>query len=70
MEENQISTEKLLAYLANAYATYLQCGGHHKANMNEMKVKKYKAQLDERKTRYPSDKDLGEIGVFNGDGAY
>ena len=60
----------ILEHLANAYATHQQCSGHHKAEMNWRKVLNYKEELDAMNVKYPSDRQLGEMGTFNGQGSY
>ena len=61
---------KLLEQLANAYATYQQCSGHHKAEMNWRRVLQYKEQLTAKGIHFPPDRELGEMGTFNGEGSY
>ena len=75
-----LATEQLLQYYANASRT-CSCGGHHKAEMNELYREDYAKELGARGVFVP--KDLNEKfspnfkanvyipkGIFNGKGSY
>lgn len=68
--ETVYTDDQLLKMLANATKTYYQCGGHTKAAGNERNAKKWKELLKERNVPIPEDKELLEVGVFNGDGSW
>lgn len=70
MNQSTIKSQITIQELANAYKTYLCCSGHHKADMNERRVKEYTDDLLKRGITVPSEKELGELGVFNGQGSY
>lgn len=65
-----ITTDTLLEWLANATKTYYGCLGHNKADMNRLRVKSYKAELQARAIKIPADDELLKTGIFNGDGSY
>lgn len=62
--------EELVQKLANATKTYYGCFGHNKANMNKSNMDEYVRQLKKLKHNIPSDNELLDMGVFNGEGAY
>lgn len=64
------TNEQLLQMLANATKTYYECGGHTKAEGNERKANKWKELLIKRRVHIPTDKELLEVGVFNGEGSW
>lgn len=70
MEITDLSNQKLIRNLANAIVTYYQCGGHHKAFMNEQQIEKYKEECKKRRLPIPSTDKLLHIGTFNGEGSY
>lgn len=61
------TTEDLLTWHMNAFATYQEAGGHTKAYWNEVRYKAYAEELDKRKVQY--DKRPTGKGTFNGPGA-
>lgn len=70
METTAVKTEDLIKMLANATVTYYECGGHHKAEMNEWRMKEYEEELKNRSAVIPSKEELLSTGIFNGKGAY
>ena len=65
MPEFPHDTETLIAVYKNAFTTYLQCGGHSKAERNLRIAGKYLAEIRRRGLDVPEGK-----GVFNGPGSY
>lgn len=65
-----LTTDELLSHLANACKTYYQCGGHNKAEMNKQRMDSYRYELIKRIATIPSDDQLLETGIFNGNGSY
>lgn len=70
MNTATIKTDVRIQELANAYVTYAMCHGHKKAERNERLMKGYTEELQRDGVTIPSDKELGEMGVFNGQGSY
>lgn len=70
MNTAEIKSQITVQELANAFATGQQCSGHHKAAMNERLVEQYKEELMKHGISIPSDKELAEQGVYNGQGSY
>ena len=64
------TNEQLIQRLANATKTYYGCSGHTKAANNERKANEFKELLRERNVDIPTDKELLEVGQFNGDGSW
>ena len=69
MTETTLTKETLLTMLANATKTHYCCNGHGKAERNEMKAKQYAEQLTAMNVPVPTDKELLEVGIFNGIGS-
>lgn len=70
MEATTHTPEQLIQMLANATVTYYRCSGHNKADMNKMRVEKYKNQMEELGYNIPTYEELLKIGEFNGEGSY
>lgn len=62
--------EELINAYKNARNTGAGCGGHHKAEMNELFYKKYREELEARGLDIPSNQDCYDTGTFNGLGSY
>ena len=58
-----------LQKLANATKTFYDCGGHGKAERNDIARKKLERQLEREGQPVPALKELLAIGKFNGEGA-
>jgi hypothetical protein len=69
-ELRKMTSETLLATLANCAATYYGCSGHNKAHWNSVRMAECREELVRRKLAQPSVEDLLTVGVFNGTGAY
>ena len=65
-----IEASQLMTKLANATATYYECSGHNKAARNDIKRAEYREQLEAMNIAIPTDRELCELGVFNGEGSY
>jgi len=64
----ELSTETLIQYHANARTTRMGAGGHGKAHHNELCRLEYKAILDARGVDPKTYQNIQ--GEFNGDGSY
>jgi hypothetical protein len=64
------STSEVLAMLANAKKTYSGAIGHMKAQFNDIRCHCYEQELIKRGVSIPTDDELLQVGVFNGDGSY
>ena len=62
------TTENLLQYYSNAKNTYMQCGGHFKAEKNYFFMTTYAEELISRGINVEN-AEL-PIGEFNGEGCY
>jgi len=62
-----LDTDTLLQHYANARATWLECGGHGKAEMNRQAVEALRAELESR--GYTENQMNAIEGHFNGDGS-
>lgn len=65
----ELTVNELLKRLANATITQYSCGGHNKANQNEMKANRIEAELRSRGWNIPSLDNLLDKGIFNGIGS-
>jgi hypothetical protein len=67
-KSKQQTTENLMQYYSNAKNTYMQCGGHFKAEKNHFFMDTYADELLSRGINVEN-VELPE-GIFNGDGSY
>jgi DNA replication protein DnaD len=56
--------------LANCHITAALALGHSKAENNERRAEEFRAILESEGIPIPTNAELCDIGVFNGDGAY
>jgi len=54
----------------NARYTAKVCGGHGKANQNELIAEKWKEKIKEFGGKVPTEKEVNRWGKFNGEGSY
>lgn len=65
MNVTELNDEELVEYHANAQTTFLSCGGHFKAEMNQNLAVEYADEIRRRGLNHKF-----EGGVFNGPGSY
>jgi len=65
-----VGTDTLVTWLANAMKTGAGALGHSKAERNHFAAGKYRKELQRRKVAIPTDEELYKEGVFNGQGTW
>tara|TARA_R110000824_G_scaffold31358_2_gene102237 strand:- start:543 stop:770 length:228 start_codon:yes stop_codon:yes gene_type:complete len=63
------SGEELLTWYHNCRTTAARCGGHGKANMNDIFAEIYRTEMKRRGMTIPAKNDWGN-GKYAGEGAY